>query len=182
MADKFSSVCTRKDNKIIFGINILTHVAFLFTILTCLFIFYTSKIVEDSVNNQIVDLIDYNIKSNNKENTANLLSYESLNFSVVKLKKIFSLENTERTGINNLVKSIMIVVITAFIIMLILTVLVAKNLCNNISVKEILIENIIIFVFIGIIEITFFLNIILKYIPSYPSTLSKIVINSIKKN
>jgi len=177
-------------NTVKFGINVLTHVTFLFTILTCLFIFYTSKIVEDSVNSQVIDLLndkisDQKIRSKSfidKIFSSNNKFDNLLKFDFFKIKQIFALENTERNNNNNLIKTILLIVIVAFITMVILSVIITKSLCTNISMKEILIENAIIFILIGMVEITFFLKIILKYTPGYPSTMAKTVLKALQES
>ena len=179
-------ICTRRDNTLHFGVNILTHVTFLFTVLTCLFVFFTSKIVEDSVNDQVIDLINDNI-DDNKKKLNNLLKRNNLNFNGLsnfdfsKIKNIFALENTERRNNNKLIKQILFIIIFAFVVMIILAVLINKSMCGHLSIKEILIENIIIFIFIGMVEMTFFLKIALKYTPGYPSTFSKIILKTLKE-
>jgi len=177
--------CFRKDNTVRFGINIILHVTFLFTILTALFVFYTSKILEDSVNGQVIDLLNDNITDKkilltDKLNKVFNASMDLKSFNFDKIKSVFGMENMERYNNNRLVKTILALVITFFIIMFIISVLVAKSLCTEVSVKELLVENIIIFIFVGMIEFTFFTKIILKYIPGYPSTLSKTVIKTLK--
>lgn len=181
-----SKTCSRKDNTVKFGINIILHVTFLFTILTALFVFYTSKLLEDSVNGQVIDLLNDNIADKkilvtDKLNKALHTSIDLKYFNFDKIKNVFGMENSERLNNNKLVKTILALLITFFILMFIISVLVAKSLCNDVSVKELLVENIIIFVLVGIIEFTFFTKIILKYIPGYPSTLSKTVIETLKK-
>jgi hypothetical protein len=185
-----SQMCIRRDNTIKFGVNVLTHVTFLFIILTCLFVFYTSKIVEDSVNEQVIDLLNDKVdetKQKSKTFLNNILSNNPdfnslLRFDFSKIKKIFALENTERNNNNNLVKTILLVIIISFIVMIILSVLITKGLCSNLSIKEIILENVIIFILVGIVEITFFLNIILKYIIAYPSTLAKTALSALKES
>ena len=110
----------------------------------------------------------------------NLSDYLNI-FDITKLKNIFAKENSERNNNNNLITKILFLIITAFIIMLILVVATNKLMCGHLSMKEILIENVIIFIFIGIVEMTFFLKIALKYIPAYPSTFSKIVLKTLKE-
>ena len=175
------SGCNRKDNNIIFGINILMHITFLISILSYLFVFHTSTMIENTVNNQIADLINDNITKYEEKPIKQIKKYIS-NTNLYKIKQIFELDDSQRTNNNNLIKKILLLVILAFILMLILTILVAKGLCSNISVKEILIENIVIFTIIPIVEILFFLNIILKYIPSYPSENTKIILQVLKNN
>ena len=185
MSDLFgNNMCVRKDNTLHFGVNILTHVTFLFTVLTCLFVFFTRKIVEDPVNDQVIDLINDNVeeKKNKFSNILRKMNLSELsNFDMTKLKNIFAKENSERNNNNNLITKILFLIITAFIIMLILVVATNKLMCGHLSMKEILIENVIIFIFIGIVEMTFFLKIALKYIPAYPSTFSKIVLKTLKE-
>jgi hypothetical protein len=58
---------------------------------------------------------------------------------------------------------------------------ISKALCSKIDLSEILLENFIIFFFVGIIELLFFKFIILKYIPVYPSHVKNMLLDELKK-
>jgi hypothetical protein len=45
----------------------------------------------------------------------------------------------------------------------------------------VLLENIITFIFVGIIEVVFFLNVALKFVPSPPSLIFTSIIDNLKK-
>ncbi len=71
--------------------------------------------------------------------------------------------------------------ITIFIVVFIIIIGISKLLCHKLPIKEILIENVIIFTGIGVVEFLFFYYIILKFIPTKPSFIASYTIESIKK-
>jgi hypothetical protein len=98
--------------------------------------------------------------------------------------KLFSKENNTRKGINNEIffymKFINGMLIVFFILFLIY--LIKSKSIDNGQIINIFIENILTFLFVGIIEFLFFKNIIMKYVPIEPSLLIKSFLDSFQKN
>ena len=62
-----------------------------------------------------------------------------------------------------------------------MTVLLKYECGSNLKIEEIIIENLIIFAFVGLVEYYFFTRIALKFVPVEPSFISKQFINSLKE-
>lgn len=83
---------------------------------------------------------------------------------------------------NWLIKVVIMVNIMLFIIFILPT-LILKYVCEkDIPIKHILIENLVIFALIGVVEYLFFTHIASKYIPVKPSTIVHSFIESLKRN
>ena len=73
---------------------------------------------------------------------------------------------------NKWVKFLSIILIVFLIIGLIVTIIILQFSCNKCTgINSIILENIITFIFIGIVEYLFFTKVAFKYVPSPPSTL-----------
>ena len=97
---------------------------------------------------------------------------------------LFSKENLTRKRVNDSVFSL--INITNFLLVLfsiiIIGVLFFINALSFDVLKHILLENVLTFIFVGIIEIIFFLNIALKFIPAPPSLIFTSLIDNLKLN
>ena len=176
-------VCTPQKNNIIFGLNMVAHVAFLVTILSLVFIFYTSRIMSKAVTNQISNLIDKQqekILSLLDNNHIQELKKLSSQINEDKLKQMLN-ANSERLVNNSFVDITLLESGVLFFIMLIIGFIFIKMSCVNIKFTHILSENILIFILVGVVEILFFMNIILKYIPAYPSEAAHIFVEELNK-
>jgi len=176
--------CKLKQNSVNFGINILTHCTFLLAIICSVFFLFTEKIMSNAINDQINDLainsIDKFYYNSTPENQQIIkLSLQHANLETI--FKIYKSQSEDRYINNKWVEKFIYIIVILLIIIVIIGILISKAHCGNISVIEILSENIIIFIFIGIVEFLFFTKIIIKYIPAYPSTLSQIFLNKLKE-
>jgi len=179
------SVNSCKQNKfaINFSMNLFVHVIFLFTILSVLFMFVISKLSSDAINNELIDLVNDNVNNhyNNfnleqKNVFKNLLNYIPLE----KLSKFYAQPEKVRDTNNKHVFSSMKLTMLLLVILLVIIIVVSRLLCHQIPMKHIIIENLIIFAGIGVVEFLFFKNIILKYVPVQPSFIMSYLFNSVK--
>ena len=200
-------LCKPRTSYINFGINMLVHVIFLFFIISTIFIIFITKISSDTINTEFTDLIrntllqNYNKLNINKTSVLNKTDFQNktsvlnktdfqnkdienntidlINFD--NLLQIYSSEDMVRKYNNkNVFKSIYITIIL-LILTFIISLVISKSLCNKIPLKHILVENIIIFIGVGLVEYMFFKNIILKYIPIKPSFIVEYVLQQFKK-
>jgi hypothetical protein len=112
------------------------------------------------------------------------ISYWMKNLSFDYYLNLFSNNNITRERVNNqLFTEIKIInfLLILFLIIFVGTLYFADKLTMT-EFGHILLENIITFIFVGIVEIIFFLNIALKFIPVPPSLIFKSLIESLKKN
>jgi hypothetical protein len=185
--------CKSQDYTVQFAINILVHISFLILILTSVFSFYTESIMTDSVNNQVNNLIndnfdkyfDNNIKEGEQNAIDNtkvflkLFNIDPKKYTQI-LKNLFK-TNNDRNNNNSLMKKTLYIFSGMLIFTVLVSFYVSKALCSKIDLGDILLENFIIFFFVGIIELLFFKFIILKYIPAYPSDVKNILLEELKK-
>lgn len=175
--------CKQKKSFVNFTANISVHVLFLFSILSLLFIKIISKLESNTINDELKNVIADSINDN--YNRLNLNQKIIINEGVkhIDFKNLIKLYGTEdatkrlnNEGVyNSIYTAIILLIVILFIILL-----VSKKLCNNIPFKHILIENIIIFIGVGIIEYLFFKYIILKYIPVKPSFMMDYMVTKIQ--
>jgi hypothetical protein len=176
-------ICITKQNTVNFSINILTHCTFLLAIICTVFFLFTEKIMSNAINSNIEDLATdaindyyYNSTPENKKTIDSALQYAQLET----LLKIHESSTEDRYFNNTWIEKLFYVIVGLLIIIVIFIVLTVKAQCGKISIIEILSENIIIFIFVGVVEFLFFTKIIIKYIPVYPSTLTNIFVQELK--
>lgn len=177
------NVCAAKSHILDFSTNIYLHVVILFTILGVLYIKLISKVTADAINGEISDLATENIDKfydtlspENKNNVKTILK----NLPLERVSKVYSEEDKVRKYNNENVFRAIRMTIVLFVIILLVVIAVAKLLCHNIPMKHLLIENIVIFFFVGIVEFSFFKYIILKYIPVEPSFITTYMLEKLK--
>ncbi len=175
--------CKQNKFEINFSMNLFVHVIFLFTILSVLFIIIISKLSSDAINNELIELVNDNVNSHYKnlneeqKNTFNKL----LNFMPLdKMSKLYAQPEKVRETNNKHVFSSMKLTIFLLLLLLVIIVVVSRLLCHKIPMKHIIIENLIIFTGIGVVEFLFFKNIILKYVPVQPSFILSYLFDSVK--
>jgi hypothetical protein len=106
------------------------------------------------------------------------------NFSYDYYVKLFSKEDDKRAKINNQILFYMKMTNILIVIMLILFtyyLLKTKNITIE-EIKHLLFENILTFIFIGVIEYFFFTRVALKFIPAPPSLIAKSFITELKND
>ena len=163
------------------SINVIIHVLILFSILSALFAFYITKLEKQAFRNEMQHLLYPQIinwlKTAEKydPNIKNQLKILPLDVGL----NIYQNEN-KCTQINNnwILNSTIFIIVTLFLILI--AIYVASNYCF--SLWKFALKNIVIFIFVGLIEIGFFLTIAVKFVPSPPSTITKTLINAIKSD
>jgi ABC-type transport system involved in cytochrome bd biosynthesis fused ATPase/permease subunit len=182
-----SKNCKQQNYGVYFGLNLFTHATFLFIILGLFFLLYAFKLIENAVNNEFSKLVNEVIEKNiNKisDEDMNLLSILSNNKNVVltNLSNYFGQEDKVKSKHNKNISDGIYTIMVFLVLIIIIVFAVSKAYCGNIKTKKILLENVIIFTFVGIVEILFFTFIIKKFIPFKPSFLSVYLKESIEKN
>jgi len=176
-------VCNRDQFFVNFTANVSLHVLLLFTVLSLLFIKIISKIESKTINSELTDIISDTIKNNYEKLDPEQQKLLSASIKHIDFKNIIELYSTEDTTrkLNNkdIFRSIYISIILLFT-MLILILVISKKLCNNIPIKHMISENIIIFAVVCVIEYMFFKNIIMNYVPVKPSFMMQYMVNKVK--
>jgi hypothetical protein len=178
--------CGEFDTAQSFIINISFHVVILFILLSGLFIFYISHVIRDTFDSQINGLLrdslnDYydGLEPNMQDEFDKLV--DGFDFGpLLKETKGYS----DATNVNNMwVHQFMISTSVVGIIVVMIMIMMLKYYCNyNIYLVRILIMNLAIFFFVGIIELVFFIKISTKYIPVMPSFLITELVTNLKSH
>ena len=178
--------CVRPNKYTPFAVNIAIHIVILFTILSVFFMTYVSKISTDALNGELKGSIEGGIDG--------LIASipEEQRTEVISLIKKLPLEGLKRyyTGTDPFVEMYnkwLFRTNTMLIISMVVAVVLAVSIliysCNQcIDIKHIIKENVITFIFVGIVEYLFFTKVAIKYIPSLPSTIITTSLNSLKNN
>lgn len=163
-----------------FNINILLHGLILFTILSCLFTFVISNVSTNAFNDEIFHIIKD--KLNNKILIDIIKKNSNLSDTILdKLIKHFSKPTKIVEAYNkSLFKNLLCINVLLWIFFITLVMVLKYNCKKDLHIGKIIGENCIIFLFVGIIEITFFFKIALKFIPVKPSFISTQFLQSIK--
>ncbi len=168
-----------------FSINLLCHVFILLTFLTIFFFKYIAGLTESHIDSEMQSLVqeqtDQLLTLVDEKDTRKLIRWDFV--SVYADKMIFeSKDNLSFITENN--KNLYDNSMCALLMMgLVIVVLVAYFVFRgvNLRLKFILMENLVIFAFVGMIEIYFFMNIASKYIPVLPDDAIKSAFSRIKE-
>lgn len=172
--------CKPNDKFLNIEFNSVLHGAILFFILSMFFIFYVSKVISNSMEQQIKNIIIANIQetvsllpSNQQEILQNIIDKLYLQ----RLISYYSQEDPTTKTYNQWLFKLIIVINTFLFILLCVIYSTAKASCGNINFSSLFLINIVIFIFIGIVEFSFFTFVVSQYAPTSPSQLMQSVIN-----
>jgi hypothetical protein len=177
-----------------FIMNSILHALILFSFLSVFFILFIAKVTTDAFQDEADSLVDGMINKDYVDNVLTNITNFILKIPMVrtlftllgiesiktpdpdKLRHIANnfnvnskLTDAKNNGLFKLIITINIILWIFYIIICIII----KNIDSSFHISEIIIENLIIFIFIGIIEYYFFTKIALKFIPVVPSFISK---------
>jgi len=167
-----------KFSDIDFNINLFSHFIILYTFLTIFFIIFISKVSSDAINGEIVRIIN-----NFKPQIQQIKEDNNLNdyFQNIDTDKLYSKPDPATDNHN---KGLFRMLILSLILLwsgFILFIVFARYSCHiDISFKDLSIENLIVFIFIGFAEYYFFTRIASTYVPVSPSFISQKLTESIK--
>lgn len=173
------------DSSASYNINITLHVLILFTFLTIFFFTFLSKVEVENVNNVMSKLVG--------DQTKNTLDFIKSNSSKIPISKdelsnvANNMEKSSKVPIksisdnNKKLKKISIIMISCIFLLLVGMIIYYKVYKKyDIGFSHILIENLIIFSFAGIIEYLFFTNVAVKYVPVTPDVATSSILDGIK--
>jgi len=165
-----------------FNINIIIHIVILFTFLTVFYFLFASNLAREHFNDEIEKLIKSNIN-----NFTDKLTLEQRNILKIvlnydyKLKNRYSMPDAYVEEHNRWIKNSAIELIVYSIILLVVVLSIIYYKTPGVIINM-LVENIIIFIFIGIVEYFFFMNVALKYVPASPSLLVRTLLTKFKES
>ena len=180
MFEHFKFFITNKE----FLLNLSMHALILFSFISIFFYFYVATLTKTVFNNEIIHLIE----SSFSEKIDKLKENKYINklidiLPIEKLKKIYkNPDPVIAVRNNNLFNTILFINIFCWLIYITI-VLVLQNGCDTkIDMKGMIIENLIMFIFIGIVEYLFFTRIAIKYVPVKPSFITSQLFTKIKNS
>jgi energy-coupling factor transporter transmembrane protein EcfT len=177
----------KMDHNFEFGVNILIHVVILFAILAFFFMFYVSHVASNAFKNEFEELIGKNLGNllNQYDDGTLKSGLKTLNETKILdvFENIYSKPDEVVAAHNALMQKITFMILIFCVITIIVIIGVIYYTCGKcVSLKDILIDNLIVFTFIGVAEYLFFTKIAVKFIPSPPSLLVNTIIESLKKS
>jgi hypothetical protein len=167
-----------------FFVNICVHVFVLLTFLVIFFFKYVSVLTSNHIDHSLQDIV--------QEQTTNFLQFISasdvgpaVKWDIVEsaadaLISESSSENQEIIENNNNLYEDSICTLLMILLGLVLLICYFNFRNIDIKLKFILMENFVIFTFVGLIEIYFFLNIAIKYVPILPNDAMSTILSRLK--
>ena len=179
-------ICLKAKPVDIFIIDIFIHIIILLSILLTFFIFVISKLEKKELTKQIKNQIDVNMPKLYKNINGLKQALQPLNEEKPSIfetmEKFYDKPDTTTEYWNNTSIIGTIIILISLICGFIAIWFILKSSCNKcIPLGKIIIENIILFGFIGLIEILFFKFIASQYVAVLPSYLVNQTFNSFKK-
>jgi hypothetical protein len=171
--------------------SLLFHALFLFVALSMLYLFVILPIERNAFNNEIkenINKFDIQTKIKNRLDTLDPTN-RNLAISVIQnaqplLKRYETFYSTPEPSAQLTNKYLVYLIITVIVILvlsIIVPYLFLKFSCSyDIPVGKIILENIILFIMVGVFEVGFFWYIARKYIPVQPSVFSNRIVDNIK--
>ena len=168
-----------------FSINVFVHVIILFTFLSAFFILFVSKLTKEMFEKEISHLMEENIDklvhSLDNETKQNLMLFTRV-VPIDRLIKKYEEPSEYVLEHNRWVQLCAIAISIVGIFILALVMYIVYNSCGQCApLKHIFMENVIVFVCIGIVEYVFFTRVALKFVPAPPSLLVNSLIKKFKE-
>ena len=169
-----------------FIINIAVHVAILFCFLSAFFILYVSKISQSALNEEIKHNLESNfVKSYDElsdeqkvgvQATLNTLPLDSLS-------KLYDKPHEAVKTHNEWLFKVIVGLNVVFALAITIAIAAVSYSCGQcVPFTEILMENGIIFAFVGLVEYLFFTQVAIKWVPVNPSVIVTAFFDSVKAN
>lgn len=170
-----------------FIINCLLHIFILFLFLTLFFFIYI-KNVEDNNYAKIV-----NIYGNSLDKYLNSLNDNEkqgfcfiLNKNPIDLNKIIKNNKSPNEYVlmnNKWLKRICIIILSTLLFIIFLIIFIMNFIYKkSVNIFEILLENLIVSIIVGTIEVGFFIFVAQNYVVTTPATIGDSIINDLEKN
>jgi hypothetical protein len=172
--------CSKSSLTTELALNCYLHFQILFLFLSILFIFIISKMSKKALHDEINKTLKSNLGPVFKSQPRNIKQQlRGLPFGV--FKQLYQ-EEQPYVKLNNKALFTTIVMLNIlFLVIIIGIIILLRNKCNYcMDIKPLLIENSIVFFFVGCVEYFFFKNIAAKVVPSPPSHLAKVTVDNFK--
>ena len=167
------------------SLNVLIHVIILFTFLAGLFFLYISKIEASAFQSELGDVIEKSVVKllDTHPKVVGIVEKPETKKVLTALIPLYDKPDRYIYERNVTVKFLaMFTVLTLFAIILSIVLTEKLDCKKDIGLKHIVMENVVIFICIGIVEYMFFTKVAMKFVPTPPSLLSDTIISAIKTN
>ena len=157
-------------------LSALMHIFILFAVLCTLFILVISKVERSKFREEINAITTDKLVPALKQHRDPRIDVILKRLDLDRIKAYYAKES-DKVKISNEWMVITMVIINVFLFLLILAINVLARKCVHIG--HLILENAIVFIFVGIFEFLFFKNIASKYVPVHPSEFQKLVIKNL---
>ena len=167
--------------------DILLNFLLMFTILSCLFMLYISKIetnaYQDEINSKLTDAIKAYLNDSDAKSPAVYLSLKALFDKQPQLPELLAQESENLSADDNkwLFRIIVIFIVMLFTFFIFFCFLLTFMGNHQINIWKKVGWTLFIFLFVGSVEGGFFIEIAQKYIPTPPSTLVNSIVQQLQK-
>ena len=167
--------------------DILLNFLLMFTILSCLFMLYISKIetnaYQDEINGKLTDAIKAFLNDSDAKSPAVYLSLKALFDRQPQLPELLAQESENMSAEDNkwLFRIIIIFMVMLFLFFIFFCFLLTFMGNHKINIWKKVGWTLFIFLFVGSVEGGFFIEIAQKYIPTPPSTLVNSIVQQLQK-
>lgn len=159
-------------------INALIHSFILFCFLTLFYFFYIAPLIEGHVNIELEKSINTSVSAA----LQGVYNKETLHSISDKLRKKYQGTDIYKTEYNRVLVRNTYIFIIVYLLAIIMVYLLFRYFDKPISMKFILMENVILFLIIGAIEYMFFIYVAYNYAVLYPSDIKNLVMERIRYN
>jgi hypothetical protein len=158
--------------------NVLLHMLILFMFLSVLFIYYISGVITSALNNELSHAVKDAMAT-----VKDKLKSSMQGLPVSGLEKAYSIPDPVVTINNSWLFTMLMVLSVLFAVIVIMFIGFIKIYDGDkIHLKRILLENLVIFALIGVIELWFFTNVASKFVPIAPSHVKSQFIKNVNKS
>ena len=165
------------------ALDVMIHILILFTFLSVFFFMYVSKIETTAFQEEIGSNLEKSVTGILDKNRKDVLpTINKLRPVLSQLQNMYSAPLSYSSEKNRLIKFTSVFIILLLLCAILSIVITLKLDCGkNTGIWHIVIENSVVFIFIGIVEYWFFTNVAMKYIPTSPSLMVDTMIDTVKQ-
>lgn len=166
-----------------FVVNLFLHLLILFTFLIVFFQFYLVQISRNNAEHEISVIV--------KDLVRNAVKVDPKLFQILNTVIPLPLKQLRQefdraepsTQVNNewLIRTLNIMTILFWVVFVVFVYILSQRCDEKIHFKELIIENVLVFSVVGVVEVLFFLKVALKYVPIQPSETVKYIENDVKQ-
>jgi hypothetical protein len=176
--------CTESSPRVTLAFNIMIHMCILFVVLSGIYFFFIKDIstghYKDQVNTIAEDnlaRVYYNLDPSAKEYLTIFFDSGITNRYETYIEESGNTIKQHNIWVQNICFSI--IGILVFMIIGVYAIFRYARIC--IPIQHLLIENAVTFLFVGLVEVYFFLKVVIKYVPIAPSLLNQTIAETLKK-